>query len=111
MSADCVVVFYGAQISLSEEDAEACEGRMHPLMKAARDSRLDTYWADFIPGDEQGHELLIGRRFGVFGIEDSYEAHIEKGTITRTMDEVDSFLAQAGVASPAKLIVRFLQDL
>jgi hypothetical protein len=111
MSADSVIVFYGAQVSLNEGDAEACEGRTHPLMKAARDSRLDSYWADFIPDDEHSHELLVGRRFGVFGIEDSFEAHIEKGTITRTMDEVDSFLAQAGVASPGKLIVRFRQDL
>jgi hypothetical protein len=43
MSADSVIVFYGAQVALSEDEAEACEGRTHPLMKAARESRLDSY--------------------------------------------------------------------
>ena len=111
MSADSVVVFYGAQVPLTEEEAEACESRTHPLMKAARESRLDSYWADFIPDDDHGYELVVGRRFGAFGIEDSLEAHIEKATIMRTMEEVDAFLARVGILSPGKLIVRFRQDL
>ena len=111
MSADSVIVFYGAQVALSEDEAEACEGRTLPLMKAARESRLDSYWADFIPDDDHSYGLLVGRRFGAFGIEDCFEAHIEKGTITRTMEEVDSFLTRVGIASPGKLIVRFRQDL
>lgn len=111
MSADSVIVFYGAQVSLSEEEADACESCTHPLMKAARESHLDSYWADFIPDDQHGYELLVGRRFGAFGIEDSLEAHIEKGTVTLTMEEVDVFLARVGIPSPGKLIVRFRQDL
>ena len=111
MSADSVIVFYGAQVALSDEEVSACESRSHPLMKAARESHLDTYWADFIPNDSHGHELLVGRRFGDFGLEGSLEAHVEKGTIMRTMEEVDAFLARVGVSSLGKLIVRFRQDL
>ena len=111
MSADCVVVFYGAQVPLSEEEVEVCETRQHPLIKAAREARLDHYWADFIPHDEYGYELLIGRRFGSFGPEDSYEAHVERGTIALMMDEVDGFLKRIGILGPGKLIVRFRQDM
>ena len=80
-------------------------------MKAARDSHLDSYWADFIPHDQHGYELLVGRRFGEFGLEDSLEAHIEKGTVTLTMEQVDAFLTRVGISGPGKLIVRFRQDL
>jgi hypothetical protein len=111
MSADSVIVFYGAQVALSEEEVSACESRSHPLMKAARDSRLDAYWTDFIPHDTHSHELLVGRQFGIFGPEDSFEAHIERGKITLTMDSVDAFLAHVGLTTPGKLIVRFRQDL
>ena len=41
MSADSVIVFYGAQVALSEDEAEACEGRTHPLMKAARSGTVE----------------------------------------------------------------------
>lgn len=111
MSADSVIVFYGAHISLSDDDMTACEERTHPMIRAARDAKLDFYWSDFIPHDERGYELLVGRRFGSFGPEDSVEAHIERGTLTLTMDAVDSFLARVGLASPGKLIVRYEQDL
>ena len=111
MSADSVLVFYGAQIALSDEDVAACEERAHPLMRAAREARLDAYWADFIPNDDHGYELLVGRRFGAFGLEDSVKAHVEKGDVTRTMYEVDAFLARSGLPTPGKLIMRFRQDL
>src|SRR5690349_10108235 len=111
MSADSVVVFYGAQIPLSQDEITTCEERTHPMIRAARDAKLDTYWTDFIPHDEHGYELLVGRRFGSFGLEDSVEAHIERGTVTLTMDAVDGFLARVGLASPGKLIVRYVQDL
>jgi hypothetical protein len=100
MSADSVVVFYGAEISLSVEDVRACELRSHPLMKSAREVGLDTYWVDFLPHDADGHQLLVGRRFGEFGVEDSVAAHIEKGTVTLTMEKVDAFLARAGISGP-----------
>jgi len=110
MSADSTVIFYGAQVAVSAEDVEACETRQHPLMKAAKAAGLDTYWADFIPDDTAQHELLIGRRWGIFGPEDSLEAHIERGTLNLTMENVDAFLAAIGLVSPGKLIVRFHQD-
>ena len=80
MSADYVVVFYVAQVALSAFEVRACESGSHPLMNLARHSRLDTYWADFTSDDGHGFQLLVGRRFGTFGLEDSVEAHIEKGT-------------------------------
>ena len=110
MSADATVVFYGTQVPIPESEVEACEMRSHPLMKAAKAAGLDTYWADFIPNDSVQNELLVGRRWGVFGPEDSLEAHIERGTIDLTMSKVDAFLADAGLPSPGKLIVRFQQD-
>jgi hypothetical protein len=110
MSADATVVFYGAQITIPESEVENCELRTHPLMKAAKAVGLDTYWADFIPDDGAQTEMLVGRRWGVFGIEDSLEAHIERGTVNLTMDKVDAFLAAAGLPSPGKMIVRFLQN-
>jgi len=111
MSADTVVVFYGAQVALKEEEVSACEARSHPLMKAAREAKLDSYWADFVPHDDHGFELIVGRRFGAFGLEDSLEAHIERGTVTLAMESVDGFLARVGLPCPGKLIVRFHQDL
>jgi hypothetical protein len=85
MSADSIVVFYGAQLPLSDTEINACETRQHPMIKAARESRLDHYWADFIPNDEHGPELLVGRCFGKFGLEDSLEAHFERGTIDHSL--------------------------
>jgi hypothetical protein len=111
MSADSVVVFYGAQVSLSDDEIAACEERTHPMIRAAREAKLDFHWADYIPNDDHGPELLVGRRFGSFGPEDSYEAHVERGTMVLTMDAVDSFLARVGLAAPGKLIVRYHQDL
>jgi hypothetical protein len=55
--------------------------------------------------------LLVGRCFGRFGLEESIEAHIERGTIGLTMDAVDAFLERVGVESPGKLIIRLRQDL
>lgn len=110
MSADATVVFYGVQVEISVADTEACENRQHPLMKAAKAAGLDTYWADFIPNDAAQYEMLVGRRWGIFGPEDSIEAHIEKGTVNLTMETVDAFLVKAGLPSPGKLIVRFHQD-
>jgi hypothetical protein len=111
MSADSIVVFYGAQLPLSDTEINACETRQHPMIKAARESRLDHYWADFIPNDEHGPELLVGRCFGKFGLEDSLEAHFERGTIALTIDAVDAFLARVGIQAPGQLIIRFRQDL
>ena len=110
MSADYVVVFYGAQIALSAYDVRACESQSHPLMKSARNANLDAHWADFISANGHAYQLLIGRRFGSFGFEDSLETHIEKGTITQTMAEVDAFLVRVGLSSPGKLIVRYHQE-
>ena len=111
MSADSVIVFYGAQLPLSEADVTACEMRQHPIIKAARDAKLDHYWADFIPQDRQGPELLVGRRFGCFGLEDSYEAHVERGTIALAMDDVDAFLRHVGISGIGRLIVRYHQNI
>jgi hypothetical protein len=111
MSADSVVVFYGAQVPLADSEIAAAEARTHPLIRAARDAKLDFHWADFIPHDDHGPELLVGRRFGSFGPEDSYEAHVERGTVALTMDAVDAFLSGVGLVTPGKLIVRYRQDL
>ena len=81
------------------------------MIRAAREAKLDFHWADFIPHDGYGPELLVGRRFGSFGPEDDYEAHIERGTIALTMDTIDAFLSRVGLATPGKLIVRYRQDL
>jgi hypothetical protein len=110
MSVDYVVVFYGAQVALSSFDVRACESGSLPLLKFARDARFDTHWAKFSSDDGHGYQLLVGRRFGTFGPEDSLEAHIEKGRLARTMTEVDAFLARAGLPAPGELIVRFHQD-
>lgn len=110
MSADATVVFYGIQVPIPDSEVEACELRTHLLMKAAKAAGLDTYWADFMPDDTAQHEMLVGRRWGVFGLEDSREAHIERGTVNLTMDKVDSFLASVGLSSPGKMIVRFYRD-
>lgn len=110
MSADATVVFYGIQVPIPNSEVEACELRTHPLMKAAKAAGLDTYWADFIPDDTVQHEMLVGRRWGIFGLEDSLEAHIERGTVNLTMEKVDAFLAGIGLSSPGKMIVRFHQN-
>jgi hypothetical protein len=111
MSADSVVVFYGAQVSLADSEIAAAEARTHPLIRAAREAKLDFHWADFIPHDDHGPELLIGRRFGSFGSEDDYETQVERGTLALTMDAVDVFLSRVGLVTPGKLIVRYRQDL
>ena len=64
MSADAIVVFYGAQVAVAASDVELCESKQHPLMKAAQAAGLDTYWADFIPNDSVPYEMLVGRRWG-----------------------------------------------
>ena len=110
MSADYVVVFYGAQVALSAFEVRACESGSHPLMNLARHSRLDTYWADFTSDDGHSFQLLIGRRFGTFGLDDTLEAQIEKGPVIRAMADVDAFLARVGLPAPGRLIVRLHQD-
>jgi hypothetical protein len=109
MSADYVIVFYGAQVPLSAYDVRACESQSHPLMKSAGDAGIDTHWADFVSEERRGFELLVGRRFGSFGPEDSFEAQVERGIITRAIQEVDAYLARVGLPAPGKLIVRFHQ--
>ncbi len=52
---------------MSLTDVDACENRQHPFMKAAKAAGLDTYWADFIPNDAAQYEMLVGRRWGIFG--------------------------------------------
>ncbi len=110
MSADAVVVFYGAQVAIPANEVELCENKRHPLMLAARAAGLDTYWADFIPDDSTSYEMLVGRRWGVFGVEDSSQVHIERNGVVLAMNKVDAFLVNLGFPMPGHLIVRHLKD-
>lgn len=111
MSADAFVVFYGTALPLAESEVTSCEERTHPLIKAAREARLNTYWADFIPNDDQGPELLIGKKIGVFGLEGEISADVGRDNIEAVMNAVDTFLNTHGLATSGKLIIRFCQDI
>lgn len=105
MSADRVIVFYGIRLQVPGDDEcaiSALESRTDPHLVAARAAKLDTWWGRLTDGED--YHLLIGRKIGVFGVDDAAEKQMPLAELSKLADKTDAMLSSVGFAEQGSLL-------
>ncbi|KLU03468.1 hypothetical protein RISK_004472 [Rhodopirellula islandica] len=103
MGADAFLVFYGVRETVADDDAaiEALEEGDHPLLSLPRTCGLDSWWGRLTDGSE--YHILLGKRVGVFGVENQHDASIDPAGLSVIASEVDALLTKHGISGTPTL--------
>lgn len=88
MSAESTLVFWGIRYEVPHNEIALLDQNTHPLIKQARQNRLDFFGGNFAEPDER-YFLFIGKKLGMVGGEYSAE-------ILMREEELKELVAQAG---------------
>ncbi len=99
MGADAVIVFYGIREIVPPDDEELLESLdsgTHPLLIAARSVGFDSWWGHFTDGSD--YHVLIGKRLGVFGVENDCAASLNSDVLLNMIQDVRAALESTDIA-------------
>ena len=80
---------------------DALEEGAHPLLEAARPAGLTAWWGRLTDGSD--YHILVGKRIGVFGVENDHESSVDSSALQQIIDDVDSRLASNKIAGTPKI--------
>jgi len=107
MSADSFIVFYGLRYESSIENAE---DESHPLIKAAKNYKLNYYSSNFGGLDER-YLIFVGTRLGILGLESNIEVILSSRQLSAVMETTKDKLTSAGFSEEPALYLQWQQDI
>jgi hypothetical protein len=109
MSADRVTLFYGVRLIVAEEEIPILEDRSHPIIRNARQNKLDHWWGtdNWVPAKTF---MLVGKQLGALGFEAEPYVTIEDEQMEDIMSETKQKLRQGGFKDRPALHAQFEGD-
>lgn len=104
MGADAFVVFYGVRETVPADDhsqLDQLESGSHPVLRSANAANLQTWWGRLTEGSD--YHILIGRKVGVFGVENDHDSSLEIGAIKEVAEQVASRIKASGISGSPSL--------
>jgi len=101
MGADAFVVFYGIRYEIHDEhEIDAVSENSDPRITAAKQGKLDFYMGRLTDGEP--HFLFVGRRLGVFGVQNEMLKVYSAEDLARIAKHTEASIRSVGLSESAR---------